>query len=212
MKRFFERLHQGHRTLAWPKAPAKLHPRFRGLPTVDQGKCQAACSACSDACPTGAISTGPSRIDLGKCLFCPVCTEACPTGAIGFTNDFRLGASTRQALVTTGKDYALAQAMGEKLRRLLAGLLVVWTDNLFPFLAVETQQVFVADGPQHDWGAEHGRPGSGRPMPRAATATQGPVHFRLYAGSRFPKRRARPFHRLSAQGVRAQSPKLNHRS
>jgi formate hydrogenlyase subunit 6/NADH:ubiquinone oxidoreductase subunit I len=119
MKRFFERLHQGHHTLAWPKAPAKLHLRFRGLPTADQGKCQAACSACSDACPTGAINTGPLRIDLGKCLFCPVCTEACPTGAVGFTNDFRLGASTRQALVTTGKDSKTSMIFSMPLLRTL---------------------------------------------------------------------------------------------
>ncbi len=119
MKRFFERIHQGHRTLAWPKAPVNLHPRFRGLPTLDVGKCPAGCSACSDACPTDAISTSPRRIDLGKCLFCPVCTQACPTGALAFSNDFRLGANARERLLTDGKSYALAQAMGEKLRRLL---------------------------------------------------------------------------------------------
>ena len=119
MQRFLERFRQGQRTLAWPRAPVTLHARFRGLPIVDASKCQAGCSACADACPTGAIATSPLRIDLGKCLFCPVCTEACPTKAITFGNDFRLATSTRAALTVDGNAFKLAQAMGEKLRKLL---------------------------------------------------------------------------------------------
>ena len=119
MKRFFERLHQGHRTLAWPRAPVTLPPRFRGLPQIDAGKCQGGCTLCADACPVGAIATRPIAIDMGKCLFCPVCTEVCPTGAMTLSQDFRLAASSRTALVTQGHDFARAQAMGDQLRRLL---------------------------------------------------------------------------------------------
>ena len=119
MKRLFERLHQGHRTIAWPAQPVTLHSRYRGLPKIDASACQANCSACADACPTGAISLSPPRIDLGKCLFCPVCTEACPTQAIAFSNDFRLATTTRAGLATNGNDFQLAQAMAEKLRKLL---------------------------------------------------------------------------------------------
>ncbi len=118
MKRFFERLHQGHRTLAWPAKPATLSSRFRGLPLVDPARCQAGCTACVTACPTGAVSTAPLALDLGKCTFCPSCTQACPTGAITFSNDFRLGASRRESLVLRGQEYQRAVALDEKLRKL----------------------------------------------------------------------------------------------
>jgi Ni,Fe-hydrogenase III small subunit/NAD-dependent dihydropyrimidine dehydrogenase PreA subunit len=118
MKRFFERLHQGHRTIGWPRTPMNLNARFRGLPKLDTGKCQAGCSVCTEACPVGAISPSPLRVDLGKCLFCPICSQACPTQAITFSNDFRLAASTRAALNTTGSDYNLAEEMGKNLRKL----------------------------------------------------------------------------------------------
>lgn len=119
MKRLFERLHQGYRTLAWPDGPVTLPARYRGQPLLDESKCQVGCSACVEACPTGAVQRTPLRMDLGKCLFCPRCTEACPTGAIAFSGDFRLAIGTRDALAMDGKGYPLAHAMGEKLRRLL---------------------------------------------------------------------------------------------
>ena len=119
MKRFFERLHQGHRTLAWPKQPAVLSPRFRGLPILDPGKCQPTCSACVDVCPTGAVALAPLRIDLARCLFCPNCAQACPTQAVSFSNDFRLAASSRDALVLGEGAFERAAALGEKLRKLL---------------------------------------------------------------------------------------------
>ncbi len=119
MKRFFERLHQGHRTLAWPKRPTELSPCFRGLPRLDPTRCRPTCSACRDACPTGAVALAPLRIDLGRCLFCPKCLQACPTRAITFSNDFRLAARSRAALVLGDQAYERATALGEKLRRLL---------------------------------------------------------------------------------------------
>jgi Ni,Fe-hydrogenase III small subunit len=119
MKRLSARLNQGHRTLAWPAAPVRLHARFRGLPRLDTSKCAADCALCRESCPTSALGGAPLKIDLGKCLFCPVCMQACPTGAIAFTNDFRLATSSRQALVTDGADFQRATAMGEQLRRVL---------------------------------------------------------------------------------------------
>jgi Ni,Fe-hydrogenase III small subunit/formate hydrogenlyase subunit 6/NADH:ubiquinone oxidoreductase subunit I len=142
MKRLLERLHQGLRTLRWPNAPVNLHPRFRGLPSIDTSKCQPGCSACFDVCPTGAIADladaktpVPSHdaalpakpadsarrlmLDLGKCLFCPACMQACESGAITFSTDFRLAASTRHALLTSGPDFHRATALCDQLRRLL---------------------------------------------------------------------------------------------
>ena len=119
MKRFFERFHQGHRTLAWPSKPVAMHARFRGMPVLEASKCQANCSACVETCPTGAVSSAPLKIDLGKCLFCPNCSQACPTQVITFSNDFRLAARTREALVIGDHAFERAEALGEKLRKLL---------------------------------------------------------------------------------------------
>jgi Ni,Fe-hydrogenase III small subunit/NAD-dependent dihydropyrimidine dehydrogenase PreA subunit len=123
MKRFLERLHQGHRTLAWPQAPVTLPSRFRGLPRIESSKCPPGCSRCAEVCPVGAIATSPLAIDLGKCLFCPACMEACPSQAITFTNDFRLSAHARSALVVKDEgahdELQRGQALGDELRRLL---------------------------------------------------------------------------------------------
>jgi Ni,Fe-hydrogenase III small subunit/ferredoxin len=119
MKRFFERLHQGHRTLAWPKRPATLSARFRGRPVLEPAKCQPTCSACVDACPTGAVLLAPLRLDLGKCLFCPNCMQACPAGAVTFGNDFRLATRSREALVLGDRAFEQAAALGDELRKLL---------------------------------------------------------------------------------------------
>jgi len=119
MKRFFERWHQGHRTLAWPAAPVSLHARYRGLPSLDASKCQDGCTTCAQVCPTTAIGGSPLKIDLGKCLFCPTCAQSCPTAAITFSNDFRMGTRTREDLVTDGADLQRAAALGDQLRRLL---------------------------------------------------------------------------------------------
>ncbi len=71
---------------------------FRGLPVLGTSPCAPECSACKDACPTGAIALEPLRLDLGRCVFCAACVEACPEGKIQFTPEPKLGASTRDDL------------------------------------------------------------------------------------------------------------------
>jgi Ni,Fe-hydrogenase III small subunit/NAD-dependent dihydropyrimidine dehydrogenase PreA subunit len=80
-------------------AAATLPERFRGKPKIDSSRCPEGCSECVDACPTCAISLNPLTIDLGACVFCPLCTEACPEGAITYTNDYKMGASSRSGLL-----------------------------------------------------------------------------------------------------------------
>ncbi|MEO6772537.1 MAG: NADH-quinone oxidoreductase subunit NuoB [Kofleriaceae bacterium] len=98
---FRARLHQGARTVQFPDQEPTLPPRFRGRPLLDASRCADGCTACVDACPTGAVTAGPDRLalDLARCLFCADCVEACPEGAIGFSSDFRLAERARSRLL-----------------------------------------------------------------------------------------------------------------
>ncbi|MBK9089192.1 MAG: 4Fe-4S dicluster domain-containing protein [Holophagales bacterium] len=112
------RISQGHRTMLWPDGPAPaLAERYRGLPTIDAGRCPEACRACADVCPTEAISfsAGKPAIDLGRCLFCPECEAACPEKAISFTRDYRLAVRSRDDLRLDGAALPLAKALDAKL-------------------------------------------------------------------------------------------------
>jgi Ni,Fe-hydrogenase III small subunit/Pyruvate/2-oxoacid:ferredoxin oxidoreductase delta subunit len=112
-----ERLKQGHRTMAYPDGPAPAMPdRFRGLPILDQSKCQSGCSECVSACPTDAISqtSGNLQVDLGRCLFCTDCEEACPAGAVGHSTSYALATSRREDLIFGGQELQLAQALKAK--------------------------------------------------------------------------------------------------
>jgi Ni,Fe-hydrogenase III small subunit/formate hydrogenlyase subunit 6/NADH:ubiquinone oxidoreductase subunit I len=114
------RLHQRHRTMAYPAAEPTLPDRFRGLPVIDVSKCPDGCRKCADACPTDAISLHGEgmHLDLGRCLFCTDCVEACPEGAIRYTTEYRMATRTRDDLVLRGQPLPLAKALDEQSRRL----------------------------------------------------------------------------------------------
>jgi Ni,Fe-hydrogenase III small subunit/Pyruvate/2-oxoacid:ferredoxin oxidoreductase delta subunit len=120
LKALIARLHQGHRTIGFPKTEPMLPDRLRGRPVIDGSKCAPDCRACVEACPTTAIAFEDKTLslDLGRCLFCPECEQACPKGAIHFTPEYRLAANCRAALVIGGKEFELAKALDEKSRRL----------------------------------------------------------------------------------------------
>ena len=109
---------QGHQTTRFPDEPADLPASFRGRPIVDGSKCAGGCSDCAASCPTEAISTGPLRIDLGRCVFCGLCETGCPDGAVKLTNDPRLAVRTRADLFVEGPELKLAQALDETTRKI----------------------------------------------------------------------------------------------
>lgn len=102
-----ERFHQKYRTLDYPNVLPTLSPRYLGLPRIKSGECPQECSACSDACPTKAITLQSARgeegiaLDTGRCLFCGACAKACPRSAIEFTQEHRVAASSREDLIRT---------------------------------------------------------------------------------------------------------------
>lgn len=113
------RMEQGCRTMPFPDGAATLPARFRGRPALDGQQCPDGCRACQEACPTQAIQTeGKHQLDLGRCLFCLECVTACPEGAIQYTNDYRLAATQRQALVLTRDEIPKVEALDATSRKL----------------------------------------------------------------------------------------------
>ena len=116
------RLHQGHRTSAFPDGEPTLPPRFRGRPVLDAARCADGCRACAEACQTGAITAKDRslELDMGRCLFCTDCIDACPESAIAFSTEYRLAARERSSLIvrSPGESEARAVALGDELRRL----------------------------------------------------------------------------------------------
>jgi Ni,Fe-hydrogenase III small subunit/ferredoxin len=97
LKSFAVRISQGRQ---YVKDPRKADPvGFRGKPVLADTACPSSCDACVAACPAGAVSLRPLRIDLGRCMFCTDCAGACPEQKISFTNDYRLAGSAREGLL-----------------------------------------------------------------------------------------------------------------
>jgi Ni,Fe-hydrogenase III small subunit len=72
---------------------------FRGRPSIAPTPCAPRCTACRDVCPTRAIGLEPVSIDLGRCVFCSACVEVCPEHKIAFTQDPKMGGTTREDLI-----------------------------------------------------------------------------------------------------------------
>ena len=87
------------------------------MPRFDVSRCDEDCSACAEACPSGAIvvrSEADTRhrleVDYGRCVVCQLCVEACPTGAASSSFDWALGTTNRSDLVFGREDAALRSA------------------------------------------------------------------------------------------------------
>lgn len=83
---------------------ATISEAFRGLPKICAEKCTN-CEKCNNICPTNAIiGLGVDlSIDLGKCIFCGECERICNSGVIKFTNQHKIGSTSRENLITKGE-------------------------------------------------------------------------------------------------------------
>ena len=75
-----------------------LTEEFRGRPELTETDNMADVEAAAKICPTGAISTAPFSLDLGRCMFCGECALCAPK-SIRFTNDYKIGSTSREALI-----------------------------------------------------------------------------------------------------------------
>lgn len=115
------RLHQQHRTLAFPGKQPPLSPRYTGRPFVNSSNCAKGCEACVTLCPVEAIAlhkNGGPVIDLGRCIFCRACEAACPEKLISFTREYSQATNGRHDLLVSDDQYKLASAMKSELKKL----------------------------------------------------------------------------------------------
>ena len=75
-----------------------LTEEFRGRPELTETDNMADVEAAAKICPTGAISTAPFSLDLGRCMFCGECALCAPKN-IRLTNDYKIGSTSREALI-----------------------------------------------------------------------------------------------------------------
>ena len=68
---------------------APMREQFRGFPIIKSGNVDCSC------CPTGALSSSPNSIDLGKCTLC----GNCKSEVIQFSNRYKLGSTSREKLI-----------------------------------------------------------------------------------------------------------------
>jgi Ni,Fe-hydrogenase III small subunit len=115
------RIQQGVRTSRFPRAGADFPERFRGLPVRDPARCGDGCRQCAGRAPSAFLKLQPHglvELDLGACLFSPDEASACAEGAISYSRDYRMAASTREALVSPTGEVELARALEERSRKL----------------------------------------------------------------------------------------------
>ena len=75
-----------------------LTEEFRGFPLLTETEDKSDLERAAKLCPTGAITTEPLTLDMGKCLFCGECAR-CAKKNIRFTNNYRIAATRREDLI-----------------------------------------------------------------------------------------------------------------
>lgn len=112
------RMEQGCKTSKYPKEPINLYHRFRGMPTINGSCSPAVIQQCADICPQDCIDTQAKTIDLGRCTFCGQCETASKGEFVVFSQNFELGAASREDLVTGGSLPALADHSKQHFKKL----------------------------------------------------------------------------------------------
>lgn len=95
LKVMIRNLALGPSTDAFPFAPAKTHPNFRGCVEYDPEKC-ILCGICRHVCAAGAIQLRASEDGSGmqyvlwrnSCVVCGLCAHYCPTAALTLSPDW----------------------------------------------------------------------------------------------------------------------------
>ena len=83
-----------------------LTDEFRGRPVLTSTEDMSDVKAAAELCPVKAITTAPFMLDLGRCLFCGECALRAPHN-IRFTNDYKIGSTSREALIVKEGDQAI---------------------------------------------------------------------------------------------------------
>ncbi|MBE0585887.1 MAG: hydrogenase [Desulfofustis sp.] len=96
------RIEQGCKTSKYPKAPINLYRRYRGRPQINADCPVTVIEQCAALCPQDAILVAERKIDLGRCTFCGQCATVSGGPFITFTQDFSMGAVSREDLITDG--------------------------------------------------------------------------------------------------------------
>ena len=115
-------LFQHRQTSPFPSGETVFPERFRGRPVVGCVGNASDVDTCAARAPTGAIRRGPQGLpvlDLGACLFAPeeaIERDGCWSR---YTSDVRMATGTREGLVTPSGEVELAQALEQRMRRLL---------------------------------------------------------------------------------------------
>lgn len=103
-KALHARIFQKYRTNKFPDAAPKLPPHFCGRPVFDPELYDPELwSKSAEVCPVDAVNAGKKLIDLGKCIFCGKCAKV--NKAITFSNEYRMGAMSRDKLIADGTAY-----------------------------------------------------------------------------------------------------------
>lgn len=106
---FKNRLEQGCRTSAYPKAPVELAARYRGLPKIHADAPADLAQKCAENCPQDAIDPESRKIDLGRCIFCGTCERVSSGAFVSFTRHFELATAEKAHLLTDGSLPELAR-------------------------------------------------------------------------------------------------------